>query len=98
MNPCLTSDDEDPGMGVFAEHYEVSDDEFEGAVRAVLWNLLGERSVTLDIGWLQMGRLRDLTPGERSKLMKLQKLPAYLERRRFSSLCINEQGKIEEGK
>lgn len=96
FDPILCDWDERPYILVYAEGYKMKDPEFEAAVAAVMANLLGERSATLDIAEFAVNDLNMFSADEREGLMKLQELPAYLERTKLSSIVINEQGKLEE--
>ena len=91
-------EDEPPFIVVFAEEYKREDLEFEAAVEAVIVNLLGERSANLGLSAVVVACLDDFDAGERSEMMKLQELPAYLERVNVSSCFINERGELEEQK
>jgi hypothetical protein len=87
-----------PVIRVYAERYEPIGWEFEQAAGAVVYNLLGERSATLDIGGVEVERILELPAGKRSRLIKLEELPARLERFKVSSFRINDMGILEEGK
>lgn len=93
--PILSDDDEPPGIVVFAEEYKTEDPAFEAAVEAVIANLLGERSANLDIAGVTVQSMDIFSAEDRSEMMKLQELPAYLERTKLSSIMISEQGKME---
>lgn len=93
--PCLEDDHERPGITVYAERYLPVDKRFETAVEAVLTNLLGERSSGLDLDWVEVKRLPELSTDERSELIRLQDLPAYLETFPTCSFVINGEGRME---
>lgn len=86
-----------PFITVFAEHYKPWDEVFTKAVEAVLFNVLGEYGLYTELLGFDVDALEGFIDEGRSKCNKLQELPAYLERGRFSSWVVNGQGEIQEG-
>ncbi len=93
--PHLLGYDKKPWTCVFADRHKMPDKAFKNAVNAVVLNLLGEHSFTLNLDRITVKRWVDVIPGERSKFLKLQELPAYIERTRFSSCFSDEQWLME---
>ncbi|AXY77641.1 hypothetical protein D3H65_28275 [Paraflavitalea soli] len=93
--PCLEDNLGRPGITIYAERYLPVDRSFEAAAEAVLTNLLGERSAGLDLGWVEVKRLVELSDDGRSELMRLQDLPVYLEASSGAYFVINGEGRME---
>ncbi|MBO9566689.1 MAG: hypothetical protein J7621_28205 [Niastella sp.] len=94
-NFYYADNDEEPGIYVYVDCDEFPDAEFEGAVLAVVENVPGERSACLDIGWITVERLADHDEDGMPALIKLQDLPVYPERMKYSSLCVNGEGRLQ---
>lgn len=83
------------GLSVYAELYTDITTEMEIAVEALAWELLGERTMGLDIGWITIHNLLQCTPQEKHQLLKMEQLPAWLQSNTYSLICINEQGLLQ---
>ena len=80
---------------VYAEIYTDITPTFEQAVRAAVFNVLGEKVYGLELRVVHVENLLELSEKERAKLVNLQQLPDYVKLRGLSTIVINDQGTLE---
>lgn len=83
------------GLSVYAELYTPVTTEMEIAVEALAYELLGEKTMGLDIGYLTIHNLFECTPAEKQQLLKMDQLPAWLQSNTPSTICINAKGLLQ---
>ena len=92
----------DPGatnrvhLKVYAEMYTEFTEEFEQAVKAVVYNVLGEKVYALEIQSVYLDNLLELSKEERVDLVNLQQLQEYVKLRELSTIVINGRGALED--
>jgi hypothetical protein len=65
-------------LDIYAELYNPAEITHRKAIDAVLFNILGERSMVIDIAGFEVKWVFCLSPEERNKLSPLKKLPAIM--------------------
>jgi hypothetical protein len=90
--PELLSSEGKYYLDVYAEIYTDITDEHETAIRAAVWNVLGEKVYASELRHIDVNSLFDLTKKQRSALINLQQLPGYIKDRDPSCYVINDKG------
>jgi hypothetical protein len=67
-------------LDIYAELYNPAEITHRKAIDAVLFNILGERSMVMDIAGFEVKWVFCLSPEERDKLSPLKNLPAFMYR------------------
>lgn len=78
FEPLEKPGSDDIGLRIYIDNYLPSNnEEFVYTAYLVLDNLLGEKSVALDIGYVEVGNLSSIA--EKEDLIELTKLPRYIK-------------------
>jgi hypothetical protein len=85
-------------LQVYADTYTPITEEYTQAVREAVYNVLGEKVVGLKVREVEVYRLCELPPQERSSLINLQQAPQYIQVRDHSELYIDQFGEVREQK
>lgn len=85
-------------LQVYADTYTPITEEYTQAVRAAVYNVLGEKVYGLKVREVEVYRLCELPRQERSSLINLQQAPQYIEIGDHSDLYIDQFGEVREQK
>jgi hypothetical protein len=90
----LTITDGQYNLELYVEGFVEIDDELYTAVTAILFNVLGEKKMTLNMGYMVISYLEDLAPAVREKLIPLPELATYASDDIHTPLSVNGSGKM----
>ena len=82
-------------LDVYAELYGEVTREMDISVEAYMYELLGEKTIGLEISCFSINNLFHLSAEEKSALIPFKELPAHIVCRDTSAICINEKGFLE---
>ncbi len=85
-------------LQVYADIYTPVTDEYSEAVTAAVYNVLGEKVYGLRIRRVEVYRLCELPPQERTTLINLQQAAQYIPISDHSDLYIDQFGEVREQK
>ncbi len=85
-------------LHIYAELYQEPSTEMEISVEAVLFDLLGEKTMGLQVERFSVHSIYSLSQEEKEQLREIEELPAWIEANSLSDWGVNEKGRLEERK
>lgn len=82
-------------LKIYAELFREPTGEMEIALEAVIYEILGEKVIGLEIGDIELIALWELSEKQKESLVSIGELPAWVSGRDTSSVFINEKGLME---
>lgn len=82
-------------LHIYAELYQQLSSEMEISIEAVLFDLLGERTMGLQVERFKVRSIFYLSQEEKDRLLKIEELPAWLDNNTLSDWVVNEKGELD---
>jgi hypothetical protein len=98
LPPGHTVGKEKINLRVYGELYKEATVEMRTSVEAVLFNLVGEKTMGLHVENFTVGSVYNLSPEAKDRLLKIEEFPAWLDNNTLSDWVVNEKGELEKRK
>jgi hypothetical protein len=79
-------------LKVFAELYTEPTAEMEIAVEALVFDRMGEKTMGLEIGWIDVDNIFHLSAEEKKELVRMEEIANWIKCRTAPTFFINKQG------